>query len=40
MINDDIIAQLGFVNLEDYIGDPADQDAKSYPALKKFSETY
>ena len=40
MINDDIIAQLGFVNLEDYIGDPADQDANSYSALKKFSETY
>lgn len=40
MINEDIIAQLGFVDLEDYIGDPADQDSKSYPALEKFSETY
>ena len=40
MINEDIIAQLGFINLEDYIGDPQDQNSRSYPALKKFSENY
>ena len=29
MINEDIIAQLGFVSLDDYIGDPGDVNDKS-----------
>ena len=33
MINEDIIAQLGFTSLDDYIGDPGDINAKSYPDL-------
>jgi hypothetical protein len=33
MIDEDIIAQLGFTSLDDYIGDPSDTDAKSYPDL-------
>jgi len=39
-INEDIMAQLGFVDLEDYLGDPADQNSRSYPTLKRFSEKY
>ena len=46
MIDEDIIAQLGFTALDDYIGDPGDINAKSYPDLiqrardywKKYSE--
>ena len=34
MINEDIIAQLGFTMLDDYIGDPGDLNSKSYPDLK------
>jgi hypothetical protein len=33
MIDEDIIAQLGFTSLDDYIGDPGDINAKSYPDL-------
>jgi len=39
-INEDIMAQLGFVDLEDYIGDPAEQNFRSYPSLIRFSENY
>ena len=40
MIDEDIIAQLGFKSLDDYIGDPGDINAKSYPALIQEAETY
>jgi hypothetical protein len=33
MIDEDIIAQYGYVNLDDYIGDPGELDSKSYPRL-------
>jgi hypothetical protein len=33
MIDEDIIAQLGFTALDDYIGDPGDVNAKAYPDL-------
>ena len=33
MINEDIISQLGFISLDDYIGDPGETDKKSYPKL-------
>ena len=47
MIDEDIIAQLGFQSLDDYIGDPGDLNAKSYPDLiyeaskywKKYSQS-
>jgi hypothetical protein len=31
MIDEDIIAQLGFIDLDNYIGDPGDIDSDSYP---------
>ena len=40
MIDEDIIAQLGFKSLDDYIGDPGDINAKSYPELIQEAETY
>jgi len=40
IINEDIIAQLGFTVLDDYIGDPGDDDSFSYPALIKKSHEY
>ena len=40
MINEDIIAQLGFTSLDDYIGDPGDTDDKSYPILLQQSKNY
>ena len=40
MINEDIIAQLGFTMLDDYIGDPGDLNARSYPDLKQRSTDY
>jgi len=40
MIDEDIIAQLGFKSLDDYIGDPGSVNAKSYPALIQEAETY
>ena len=40
MIDEDIIAQFGFTALDEYIGDPGDTDAKSYPDLIQFAQTY
>ena len=39
-IDEDIIAQLGYVRLDQYIGDPEDQQKKSYPELIQFSRSY
>jgi hypothetical protein len=40
MINEDIIAQLGFVNLDDYIGDPGISRDSEYNELIQFSQNY
>jgi hypothetical protein len=40
MIDEDIIAQLGFIELDDYIGDPGETDLKSYPKLIQKSNEY
>ena len=40
MINEDIIAQLGFTSLDDYIGDPGDFDKFAYPSLIQKSHNY
>ena len=40
MIDEDIIAQLGFINLDQYIGDPGETDSKSYPKLIQAAQTY
>jgi len=40
MINEDIIAQLGFQSLDDYIGDPGDQNSRSYPDLIRVATDY
>jgi len=40
MIDEDIIAQLGFTALDDYIGDPGDINAKSYPDLIRRARDY
>ncbi len=40
MIDEDIIAQLGFTELDSYIGDPGDTDEKSYTLLKWKSREY
>lgn len=40
MIDEDIIAQLGFTELDSYIGDPGDSDNNSYPLLKWKSREY
>ena len=40
MIDEDIIAQLGSVKLDDYIGDPEQIQEKSYPELIQFSRSY
>lgn len=40
MIDEDIIAQLGFVELDDYIGDPGDAESKSYPRLIQKAQDY
>jgi len=40
MINEDIISQLGFQSLDEYIGDPSDQNTISYPALRQFANGY
>lgn len=41
-INDDIISQLGYFNIGDYIGDPrlVSSSAKTYPALEDLSKHY
>ena len=40
MIDEDIIAQLGFTALDQYIGDPGDVDSRSYPQLIQAAESY
>ena len=40
MIDEDIIAQLGFIDLDQYIGDPGETDSKSYPRLIQTAQTY
>jgi hypothetical protein len=40
MIDEDIIAQLGFINLDQYIGDPGETDSKSYPKLIQAAQLY
>ena len=40
MINDDIIAQLGFTELDSYIGDPGQTYEKSYPDLIRAARDY
>lgn len=40
MIDEDIIAQLGFTSLDDYIGDPGETEKFSYPALIQKSQEY
>ena len=40
MINEDIIAQLGFTSLDDYIGDPGEKERKSYPKLIEKAHDY
>jgi len=40
MINEDIIAQLGFTVLDEYIGDPGDVNSKAYPDLIQKAQEY
>lgn len=40
MINEDIIAQLGFTELDSYIGDPGQSAEKSYPDLIRVAQDY
>jgi hypothetical protein len=40
MIDEDIIAQLGFTELDSYIGDPGQQYERSYPDLIKAAQKY
>ena len=40
MINEDIIAQLGFTELDQYIGDPGKTDSNSYPRLIQAASSY
>jgi hypothetical protein len=40
MIDEDIIAQFGFVNLDQYIGDPGETESKSYPKLIQAAQSY
>ena len=40
MIDEDIIAQLGYVNLDQYIGDPEYFMKRSYPDLISFANSY
>jgi hypothetical protein len=40
MIDEDIIAQLAFTKLDDYIGDPGESDSKSYPRLIQQANSY
>ena len=40
MIDEDIIAQLGFTELDSYIGDPGDTEEKSYPRLIQRAQEY
>jgi len=40
MIDEDIIAQLGFTSLDDFIGDPGNTDPSEYPALIQEAQSY
>jgi hypothetical protein len=40
MIDEDIIAQLGYTNLDEYIGDPGAVELKAYPELIRVAQTY
>ena len=40
MIDEDIMSQFGYLNLNDYIGDPGDVSKKSYPDLINLSHQY
>ncbi len=40
MIDEDIIAQLGFTELDSYIGDPGQQHERSYPDLIEAAQSY
>ena len=40
MINEDIIAQYGFTELDEYIGDPGETDSKAYPKLIQAAASY
>lgn len=40
MIDEDIIAQLGFTSLDDFIGDPGNNDPNEYPALIQEAHSY
>ena len=40
MIDEDIIAQYGFVELDQYIGDPGNTDANAYPKLIQAAQSY
>ena len=40
MIDEDIIAQLGFTDLDQYIGDPGEDESKSYPRLIQAAQGY
>jgi hypothetical protein len=40
MIDEDIIAQLGFTIIDDYIGDPGNTEQYSYPRLTQFAMDY
>jgi hypothetical protein len=40
MIDEDIIAQLGFTDLDQYIGDPGEAEDKSYPRLIQAAQSY
>ena len=39
-INEDIISQLGFFNIGDFIGDPRHQSASTYRSLDQFRDSY
>ena len=40
IINEDIIAQLGYTELDSYIGDPSGTDRYSYPRLTQAAHDY
>ena len=40
MIDEDVIAQLGHVKLDNYIGNPGEQNGKSYPELEQIAASY
>ena len=40
LTNTDIFNHVGGINLDDYIGDPGDLNARSYPDLKQRANDY